>query len=77
MAVRARPKPESAEGESQKMRLMDHQANLSPAKGATVMMSVRLPIDLKEQMAEFSAEHNISMTTLIIEGINWRMSQDF
>ena len=37
--------------------------------GGTVMMSIRVPIEFKEKLAEMSKEQGVSQTELVISGV--------
>lgn len=43
-------------------------------KNVDVKFTLRLPEDMHEQIAEYSSKHNISMNTLIINCIEYAMS---
>lgn len=79
MAVRMPAQGPESDSGGKKMHLMDHQ-DLTRGDGtseATRMISIRCPVELHEEAKRFARENHLSVTTLIIQGLNWRLDQDY
>ena len=81
MAVRKResgmgPRERSVGGKT----LMDLQDTVNRGDGRgkdAVVMSFRIPAALRADMEAYASSHNLSMTTLVIQGLNWRLDQRY
>lgn len=78
MAVRVPPQGPDTDGAERKMRLMDHQ-DLTRGDGtgdATRMVSFRCPVELYDEAKHYGKAHHLSFTTLIVQGLDWRLEQE-
>lgn len=60
--------------------LMDNQDTVHRGDGAArrvplVSTTIKLPFDLKEEAQDFAYENGTSLTSLLIEGLRWRLEQ--